>query len=228
MENPPTQVSAHAEPSPVLGHPSSPRRVAVAMLLGGLGFSVASILAYSIWATGLIEHELALYSSIALAYLLLSGLFIHRLVPGERKFLRFYAAFVPAFLCFAMIWTVCYFSLRGTLGETVGSALGLAVLTPIMLAVLQRRFCWFWECLGILFLFHTLGYTLGGLCYYSSYGVGAEGVLNHPGGNPLLASFLDGKHVLAILLWGFFHGLGFGAGLGYLFTRPKRSSPDGA
>jgi len=199
----------------------------MSMLLGGLAYCVVSMIAYSIWAftPGFINTELALYSSIALAFLLLAGLFMHRLVPGERKLLRFYAAFVPGFLAFAILWTVSYFNLRGALGETVGSALGLATLTAIMMAILQRRFCWFWECFGILFLLHTVGYTLGGLCYYSSYGLGADGVPNHAGGIPLLASILDGRQQLAMLLWGFFHGFGFGAGLAYLFTRPGRSSP---
>jgi len=196
------------------------------MLLGGLAFSVVSVLAYSLWAfpPGFIKGELALYSSIALTYLLLAGLFLHRLVPGERKIVRFYAAFVPGFLAYSILWTICYFSLRGTLGETVGSALGLAALTAIMLAVLQRRFCWFWECLGILFLLHTLGYTLGGLCYYSTY----ESGTSFGAESRLLAPLLEGHQQFGRLLWGFFHGFGFGAGLGYLFTRPRRISTDTA
>jgi len=215
MENP-----AAADSSPVPeAAPIRRRGTLSSMVLGALAFGLVSVIAYSLWAFRpgfLPKGEVALYSSIALAYLLLAGLFLHRLVPGERKLLRCYAAFVPAFLVYSVCWTVCYFTLGGVLGETIGSVLGLAALAAILLGALRLDLCWFWECLGLLFLFHTLGYTLGGLCYYSSYEAGP--------GNRLLAPLLEGHRTLGMLLWGLFHGLGFGAGLGYVFSRSGRKS----
>ena len=60
---------------------------------------------------------------------------------------------------------------------------------------------------AVFFLFHTIGYTLGGMFYYGT------------NGNGLFASFMEGHKVVGGLLWGLFYGLGFGAGLGAALTK---------
>ena len=44
-----------------------------------------------------------MYVAIAVVFVTLSGLWLHPLVLGEHRMRRFYGAFVPAFLAYAVI-----------------------------------------------------------------------------------------------------------------------------
>lgn len=174
------------------------------ILQGALRFATVSILAYAIWALGGRMNTALLYGSIAAAFLVLSGLLMYPLLQGQNRITRFYRLFVPGFLLYALLWCLGWFGIRGPAGEILGSAAGLAAFSAVIVAAFKKRDA-FLPVLATLFLFHTLGYTIGGMCYYASHG---KGVLS-----PLLESHVT----LGRLLWGAFHGLGFGAGLGYAF-----------
>lgn len=159
------------------------------------GFGGVSLLAYSIWAYRLVPGEAALYGAIALVYLGLGGLVLGRLVDGPGAAGRFAGLFVVAFAAYAALWCAAWFGLRGKHhADLWGAAAGLAAMTWL----LRRAFgatgdggvAW-----AVLFTCHTLGYTLG-----------------------------DDLHALVRgttgrLLWGLGHGLGFGAGLGFVLHR---------
>lgn len=180
-----------------------------ALAQGAIRFGLVSILAYAIWAFGGRMSETVLYSAITLAFLGLSGVFLYPLLKGDSRLGRTYLVFIPGFLLYAILWCVGWFGIGGNAGEIFGSAAGLAALTFWMQKML--RGAGFLTVFAVLFLFHTLGYTLGGLCYYSS------------GGRGILAPILEGQKSLGRLLWGLFHGLGFGAGLGFAFHRFQRN-----
>ena len=167
------------------------------MIQGAIRFAIVSVAAYGIWAFGGRMSTTVLYSSITAAYLGLSGLLLHPLLGSEPKQIgKFYAVFVPAFLAYAVLWCLGWFGVKGHEGEILGSAAGLAVFVAIFGKVFQAKGV-FLKTWAVLFLCHTVGYTLGGMLYE-----------------------LLGKQELpaavARLSWGLGHGLGFGAGLGYL------------
>ncbi|MEM7146256.1 MAG: hypothetical protein AAF591_14050 [Verrucomicrobiota bacterium] len=181
------------------------------ILQGALRFGAVSLLAYSIWAFGGRMGTIPLYSSIAVAFLALSGLFLYPLIPPPHRLRRAYAIILPGFATYALLWCAGWFLIRGSAGEILGSAAGLAAFAAIITAVLKPK-SGFLPAFAVLFLFHTLGYTIGGMCYYAAHG---KGVLT-----PLLESHIT----LGRLLWGLFHGLGFGAGLGFAFHQAQNQT----
>jgi len=162
--------------------------------LGGFGFALVSVAAYSVWAFVRLRSEVALYSSIALVFLGLSGLVLHRLMHPPRRMVRFYLVFVPAFLAYAAAWSGCWFATRSRLGEWAASLAGSVAFTAVAGVLLGRRRGWL-VATGVLFAAHSAGYFLGGWAYEQ----------------------LHGSPALPRLSWGFCHGLGFGAGLGFVF-----------
>jgi len=187
------------------------------MLLGALGFTGVGLVAFGIWALGGQIPEVQLYLGITVAFLVLAGVFLIPILPGPKKLGRFYLAFVPGFLLYAALWCAGWFGMAGavpfalghfTAGELLGSAAGLAAMAGVFCAVYKMHGA-FLPVFAVMYLFHTLGYTLGGTCYYSTYGAG------------VLASLLEGQATLGRFLWGGFYGAGIGAGLGYALHRAK-------
>jgi hypothetical protein len=172
-----------------------PPGLAYSIGYGALSFALVSVLAYSIWAFRLVPGEAAMYAAIALVYLLLSGLALSRLVlvPGAWK--RFTALFALGFALYAIVWCAFWFGLRGKhYADLWGAALGLAGLAWL----LQRAFgleAGFWRLFAALFVLHSAGYYLGGELHAQFRGAAGR------------------------LLWGVGHGLGFGAGLGWVLHR---------
>jgi hypothetical protein len=192
--------------------------LAGAMLRGAVGFAVVSIVAFSVWAfgSGLFRGrggEPVLYAAIAVVFLGLTGLVMHPLVEGDRKLARFYAAFVPAFLLYAIVWSGFWFWLKFGLGEWLGAAAGSLVFVAYTAWRLGQ---WksFWIAAAVFFVLHTAGYFAGGWCTYKLLGAAKAGMV----------SFLtkDQLGVLAKLSWGLFYGLGFGGGLGYAYRVLQR------
>ena len=150
----------------------------------------------------------ALYSSIAAAFILGSGPLLYTLFSGSNRILTCYKIFVPGFLLYSALWCLGWFGLRGVEGELFGSAAGLAAFTFVIhqfyFKNLTKSFLNNW---ALLFLFHTLGYTLGSMFYYGT------------NGNGFFASFMEGHKLIGGLLWGLCYGLGFGAGLGAVLRR---------
>ena len=163
-----------------------------AMIHGALSFGAVSVLAYSIYAFKWVPGTVPMYAAVAVIYLGLGGVALGRLVHGTGGTKRFAVLFALGFLLYALGWCAGWFALKAKYhGEIWGSLLGLAALTWL----LQRAFGHardFLPGFGVLFLCHTLGFTLGD---------NLHGLVPYPLGG---------------LLWGLGHGLGFGAGIAYV------------
>ncbi len=174
------------------GELKRPPSLLFSIVYGALSVGAVSLLAYSIFAYRLVQGTAAMYSAIAAVYLLLTGLALSRLVLGPGAVARFALLFATAFLAYALVWCAFWFGLRGKHhADLWGAAVGLALMTWLM----QRAFARtddFLPAFAVLFAFHTHGYYAGDVLH-------------------VLVPGSSGR-----LLWGVAHGLGFGAGLGYL------------
>ena len=142
------------------------------------------------------------YSAIAVVFIALAGLSLHRLVAGPDTLKRFSVLFAIAFIAYSIVWCLLYFTIKGKLGEIFGSAFGLAAFCAILLRTFQCR-GQFLPAWGVMFLLSTLGYYAGEP--FHGWLPGAPG----------------------ILIWGFCYGAGFGAGSGYVIhvaQEPVRAS----
>lgn len=196
--------------------PSPPRFLHTApgaVLYGAAGFTAVSLVAYSVWAFGGSWFrgrggEPALYAAIAAVFLALTGLVLHPLLRGERRVARFYGAFGPAFSGYAVVWSGFWFWLGSGAGEWLGALFGCAAFVAL---TAWRLGGWgaFGPALAVLFVLHTAGYFAGGW----SMGELMARARAEAAGSPERARLA----ALAMLSWGFFHGLGFGAGLGWVY-----------
>ncbi|MBV8880692.1 MAG: hypothetical protein JO332_12040, partial [Planctomycetaceae bacterium] len=147
--------------------------------------------------------EAGFYTVEALVFLALSGLALHRLVPGPNSVIRFLKVFIPAFLAYTAVWCAAWFALRFGKGEWLGSLAGclaFALVAGKLLGDLKPLpKVWL-----VLFVGHSAGYFLGGPLHYRS---GPD------------------FQVLGILGWGLLYGLGFGAGIGYAFHAFQERAP---
>lgn len=183
-------------------------------LHGALGFAAVSIAAYSIWAFAprVAGSEYGMYALIALVYLGGAGLALCGLLHGTRRLGRFYRMFLPAFFGYALLWSLAWFVVKGRPGEWLGAAAGTLFFSAVCWLWLKRP-PGFWVGALVLFVLHTVGYFMGGKWMYSVSKVD----------NVTLAVakvFLEGVTrqqlgIVAKLGWGLFHGLGFGAGIGF-------------
>jgi hypothetical protein len=186
----PDQVLARADAGGIKAGPSQ----GFGMTYGALSFGVVSVLAYSIWAYGLIRHEGSMYAAIAAVYIGGTGLVLSRLVAGPGSTGRFALLFAVAFLAYALAWCAFWFGLKGKLhADLWGSAVGLFVMAALIRAAFGATIPLL-PLFAVLFLCHTLGYYLGDILKASVRGA-------------------NGK-----LLWGAAHGVGFGAGIGYVLA----------
>lgn len=179
---------------------------------GTLGFALVSLLAFSIWAFAgrWFPGELSLYTAIAAVFLGLSGIVLGPLAGGAG---RFYRAFLPAFLVYAVLWCVAWFGIGGKPGEWVGAVIGGLAFTVISLRILGNSQGWLGATLVFLVL-HCAGYFAGDWAY--TYAKGHLPQLSESLG-------LAGPDVrnAGRLAWGLFYGLGFGAGIGWVFHQGR-------
>lgn len=180
------------------------------IISGAWRFGLLGVIAFAIWVAPIKLGTTALYSSIAAVFILGSGLLLYPLFKGENRVITCYKIFLPGFLIYSVLWCLGWFGVRGTEGEILGSAAGLAAFTFIIhrfyLKDSSKSFLVSW---ALFFLFHTLGYTLGGMFYYATNGKG------------VFAIFMEGHKAIGGLIWGLFYGLGFGAGLAAVLTEKK-------
>lgn len=174
---------------------------------GAWRFGLLGVLAFSIWIAPVKLGTTSLYTSIAAVFILGSGLLLYPLFKGSNRVLTCYKFFLPGFIIYSLLWCLGWFGIRGAEGEIFGSAAGLAAFVFIIhyfyFEKAPRSFLISW---ALLFLFHTLGYTLGGMFYYATNGKG------------FLAFLMEGHKAIGGILWGLFYGLGFGAGLGAVLS----------
>jgi hypothetical protein len=167
-----------------------------------------SVLAYSIWAFKLVRGQGLMYSAIAGVYLLIGGLGLSRLLSDPAARRKFPLWFALAFLIYALIWCALWFGLKGKMmADLWGALAGLAAMTALWQRLYAPR-AEFLRLYAGLFILHSAGYYLGGQLHLMFRGP--------PG----------------MLLWGAAHGVGFGAGIGYVLWRcqsaPKMRLPSAA
>lgn len=192
-----------------------------AVWIGAAGFTAVSLAGFAVWALAgswFYRHagEAGLYLASAFVFLALAGLFLHPLIRGERRVVRLYRAFVPAFFGYALVWSVCWFLFKFGWGEWLGSLAGCAVFA----AILRNRLgsaAPLGKPLLILFLAHSAGYFLGSAVYMSKVTPRLWGGLSKREGA-----------MVARMLWGLFYGLGFGAGIGFMFDAFQRPRSAGS
>ena len=166
--------------------------------IGTTGFTLASLAAYSVWAFAgrpLYRSigEAGLYAVCAVVFVLLGSILLRPLT--RIGLARFSVIFTTAFLAYAIAWCAAWFGAKGRTGEWLGSLAGSIGFCMVLAA-------WFKNCRAlltsalVLFVANSIGYFAGSWSY----------------------SALRNEHAaVAKLAWGFFHGLGMGAGLGFAF-----------
>jgi hypothetical protein len=168
------------------------------VLFGGVSFALVSVLAYAIWAFRLVPGTAALYATTTVVYVGLGGLALSRLVMAPAAWRKFPLLFAAAFLVYAICWCAFWFGLKGKfLADLWGAGVGLAAMTWVFQRAFGQR-SGFLRLFVVLLALHSAGYYLGGELY-------------------TLVGGTSGR-----LLWGAAHGLGFGAGLGYVLSHCQR------
>lgn len=174
------------------------------MAFGALSFGLVSLLAYSIWAFRLVPGTGALYTTIAAIFIGVGGLALSQLIRSAGAWKRFPAVFAVAFLAFAICWCAFWFGLAGKhRADLWGAAAGLFAMTWVLRRALHSDAALL-PAFAVLFTCHMLGYTLGEQLHAAVGGTGGR------------------------LLWGAAHGLGFGAGLGYVIAQCQEGTQKNA
>ncbi len=172
------------------------------LLIGGLGFGLASLLVFATVAFA----ERWMYANLGLlgAYLawtalfiLLGGTVLGSLVVSRWRLPRFYLLFGLAFFLYAAGWVGAYFTFRGSAGEWLGSLAGSLLMGSVLAFALGSARSAL-NLSGALFVANSLGYFLG------------SALNNSIGGRA------------GMLLWGAVYGLCLGAGLGAVLHFAQR------
>ena len=177
--------------------------------IGATGFTLASLGAYSVWAFAgrplyRSVGEAGLYAVCAVVFILLGSVLLRPLT--RMPLARFSAIFTTAFLAYAIAWCAAWFGAKGRPGEWLGSLAGSIAFCAVLAAWFKSWRAFLISSL-ILFVTNSIGYFAGSWSY----------------------SALRSEHAtVAKLAWGFFHGLGMGAGLGFAFYQVQKVSRDEA
>lgn len=178
------------------------------VLAATLLFALVALLSFAVWAIGasLYTSEAGMYTLCAVVFFGLGGLALRPALGSNhtKPALAFSLHFAAGFLIYAFIWSVAWFTFRNTFGEVIGSFLGLVGLVLVLRRCMPSRPDLL-TATAVVFLWHTLGYYLGGQCY--------EALQNRG----ILAIELPMERSTVVILarfsWGLFYGLGLGYGL---------------
>jgi|ERR1051325_1325772 hypothetical protein len=196
------------------GQPLRTPTLGESLLRGTIGFTLVSLGGFSPWVFGgrwfhRTMGEAGMYAACAFIFVGLSGLLLHRLIIGPGSLVRFYRIFGLAFVAYAVAWTIGWMTLRGS----VGSIVGLLAGTAAMGAILARGFAApgvALKVIAVLFFANAAGYFAGQWAH--------DWVLALKEGNALgIVLEKSTRAMLSGVAWGFFYGLGFGAGIGFAF-----------
>ncbi len=177
-----------------------------AVVIGGVGFGIASLCVFATVAFG--ERwmytqlgVLGAYHVWTVLFILLGGAVLGSLVVGRWRLPKFYLLYGIAFLAYAVGWVGAYFTLKGTTGEWVGSVAG-SVLMALVFAAGFGAMRSVVKLSVILFIANSLGYFAGSA----------------------LNDYVGGKG--GMLLWGISYGLCLGAGIGAVLRVGQQKSED--
>lgn len=205
------------------GRQPNPPTFKQSLLLGGIGFTLISLIVFGIWAFGGRALSKGLgeggfYAVCAVAFIGLSGALFDRLIVVRGTLARFYGLFTVSFFAYSFLWCVAWFLLQKqqpnvwygfATGARPAGVAGALAGTLAMAACFSAGFSnWkpFWKNAAILFATNTVGYFLGDLMF--------TWLLSDAGANALDNSIgKAARIVLAKLSWGLGYGLGFGVGI---------------
>lgn len=177
-----------------------PPSLGASLVRGMAGFTLVSVAGFVPWAVfGRAFHkfggEIGMYAACAAVFIGLTAPLLHRLIMGPGSMPRFYKVFTPSFVAYSVAWIAGWMVVRGHAGSVVGLLSGTALMGCMLAAAFDA-----WRQVGkviaALFVLNAAGYFLGGV---------------------VEAALLERHKLAAMLLWGVFYGLGFGAGLGMAF-----------
>jgi hypothetical protein len=175
-------------------------------IVGFLATSAAGVAPQALAGAWLKEQygEGGLYAACALAFLMASGLVLHRLILGPGALARFYMLFGSAFLAYVVAWAGSWMLLGGHLGSGVGLLVGGVVMATMLAAAFEAWSAWR-KCAVALVLLGVAGYFAGAWLVES--------------GLPLLRlSLIRPTQVLVgKVVWAVTYGICFGAALGIAF-----------
>ncbi|MCD6048663.1 MAG: hypothetical protein K0Q55_66 [Verrucomicrobia bacterium] len=199
-------------------HPPS---AAAAVFNGAWRFTIASLAVFGLWAFGggwFYKNlgEAGFYLVCAIAFIGLSGMLLHGLVAQRVTLPRFYGAFTLAFMTYSVVWSACWFILRGKNGEWAGSVAGPVALAILLLRQTKTHPASIPLLLGVVAL-HSLGYFAGDSLYHW---------VKSPAGIETLSSLSKGERFkLGAMLWGLAYGLGLGSALGLVLHQIATQPP---
>jgi hypothetical protein len=176
-----------------------------ALVTGALGFSAVSLCVFATVAFGerwMYTHlgALGAYLGWTALFILLGGAVLGSLVSGRWQLPKFYLLYGLAFFLYAAGWIAAYYSLRGVLGEWLGSLMG-SILMALVFALGFKTTHSIFKFSVILIVTNSIGYFLGSA----------------------LNDYVTSK--AGMLLWGVVYGLCLGAGMGVVLYLAQKESP---
>lgn len=184
---------------------------AASIVRGIVGFMLLSMAGFAPWALGgrwLHQQvgEVGMYIACALAFIGLSGPLLHKLLIGPGSIRLFYKLFAVSFTANSIGWISGWMALGGH----PGSVAGLFAGTAAMGFIIARAFAapdQALKAIGAIFILNSLGYFFGGVVEQWLAGMDQLSLFG-------IVFSKSGKMITAMLSWGVFYGVGFGAGLG--------------
>jgi hypothetical protein len=181
---------------------------------GMIGFTLVSLGGFAPWVLAgrwfyRNVGEIGLYVACAIVFIGLSGALLHRLIIGPGSLRRFYQIFSLAFVGYATAWTIGWMAFGGLTGSIVGALGGIAVMGGILAFGFGAHRAAL-KIFLVLFAANAAGYFIGEWAYNLAL------ALKEGNASGLVLSSAT-RSLLSKSLWGFFYGLGFGAGIGATF-----------